>query len=120
MPSIPSELNARYAQIEHGRYKLVYIAPERFDSPRFQQLVRSTRIDLLVIDEAHCISQWGHDFRPHYRTVTRRLPELKHATVLALTATATAAVQKDIAVRWSSRRWSVLWAISIAQICDCR
>ena len=92
-----SELSARYSQIECGRYKLVYIAPERFDSARFQQLVRSTPIDLLVIDEAHCISQWGHDFRPHYRTVTRRLPELKHATVLALTATATAAVQDDIA-----------------------
>jgi ATP-dependent DNA helicase RecQ len=93
----PSELGTRYAQIEHERYKLVYIAPERCDSPRFQQLVRSTHINLLVIDEAHCISQWGHDFRPHYRTVTRRLPELKRATVLALTATATAAVQKDIA-----------------------
>ena len=92
-----SALNARYSQIEHGQYKLVYIAPERFDSARFQQLVRSTRIDLLVIDEAHCISQWGHDFRPHYRTVTRRLPGLKQATVLALTATATAAVQTDIA-----------------------
>ena len=72
-----SALNARYSQIEHGQYKLVYIAPERFDSARFQQLVRSTRIELLVIDEAHCISQWGHDFRPHYRTVTRRLPGLK-------------------------------------------
>jgi ATP-dependent DNA helicase RecQ len=93
----PSELHARYAQIEDGQYKLVYIAPERFDSSRFQQLVRSTPVDLLVIDEAHCISQWGHDFRPHYRTVTRRLPELNHATVLALTATATAAVQDDIA-----------------------
>src|SRR5882724_3490823 len=92
-----SALNARYSQIEHGQYNLVYIAPERFDSARFQQLVRSTPIDLLVIDEAHCISQWGHDFRPHYRTVTRRLPELKQATVLALTATATTAVQNDIA-----------------------
>ncbi len=92
-----SELSVRYAQIEKGQYKLLYVAPERFDSARFQQLVRSTPIDLLVIDEAHCISQWGHDFRPHYRIVTRRLPELKHATVLALTATATAAVQNDIA-----------------------
>ena len=91
-----SEIAARYAQIEQGRYKLVYIAPERFDSPRFQQFVRSASIDLLVIDEAHCISQWGHDFRPHYRTLSHRLPQLKRATVLALTATATPAVQDDI------------------------
>ncbi len=92
----PWELGARYAQIERGQYRLVYIAPERCDSPRFQQFVRSAPIDLLVIDEAHCISQWGHDFRPHYRTLSRRLPELKRATVLALTATATRAVQDDI------------------------
>jgi ATP-dependent DNA helicase RecQ len=89
-------LAARYAQIERGHYKLIYIAPERCDSPRFQQWVRSAPIDLLVIDEAHCISQWGHDFRPHYRTLSRRLPELRRATVLALTATATPAVQGDI------------------------
>jgi ATP-dependent DNA helicase RecQ len=91
-----TELAARYAQIERGRCKLIYIAPERCDSPRFQQWVRSAPIDLLVIDEAHCISQWGHDFRPHYRTLSRRLPELRRATVLALTATATPAVQDDI------------------------
>jgi ATP-dependent DNA helicase RecQ len=91
-----TELAARYAQIERGHCKLIYIAPERCDSPRFQQWVRSAPIDLLVIDEAHCISQWGHDFRPHYRTLSRRLPELKRATVLALTATATQEVQEDI------------------------
>ena len=93
----PSELGARYAQLERGRYKLVYLAPERCDSPRLQQFVRSAPIDLLVIDEAHCISQWGHNFRPHYRSISRRLPELKRATVLALTATATSDVQDDIA-----------------------
>ena len=92
----PSEIGARYRQIERGEYKLVYVAPERCDSLRFQQFVRSASIDLLVIDEAHCISHWGHDFRPHYRTLGRRLPELKHFTVLALTATATPAVQDDI------------------------
>jgi ATP-dependent DNA helicase RecQ len=91
-----TELATRYAQIDRGRYKLLYIAPERCDSPRFQQWVRTAPIDLLVIDEAHCISQWGHDFRPHYRTLSRRLPELRRATVLALTATATPAVQDDI------------------------
>ncbi len=92
----PSEIGARYGDIERGRYNLVYVAPERYDSLRFQQFVRSASIDLLVIDEAHCISHWGHDFRPHYRTLSRRLPQLKRATVLALTATATPAVQNDI------------------------
>jgi ATP-dependent DNA helicase RecQ len=89
-------LGERYADIERGDYKLVYVAPERCDSPRFQEIIKKSRIDLLVIDEAHCISQWGHDFRPHYRTLLERLPELSRATILAVTATATPAVQDDI------------------------
>ncbi len=93
----PAEIGQRYAEIENGRHKLVYVAPERCDSPRFQQLVRQSAISLVVIDEAHCISQWGHDFRPHYRTLLARLPELRRATFLALTATATPEVQNDIA-----------------------
>jgi ATP-dependent DNA helicase RecQ len=93
----PAEVGRRLSDIERGLCKLVYIAPERCDSPRFQQLVRQTEIALVVIDEAHCISQWGHDFRPHYRTLLARLPELKRATFLALTATATPDVQRDIA-----------------------
>lgn len=92
----PAEIGRRFDEIERGLHKLVYVAPERCDSPRFQQLVRQTEIALVVIDEAHCISQWGHDFRPHYRTLLARLPELKRATFLALTATATPEVQKDI------------------------
>ncbi len=91
-----SEIGRRFAEIERGEHKLVYIAPERFDSPRFQQLVRQAEISLVVIDEAHCISQWGHDFRPHYRTLLTRLPELRRATLLAVTATATPEVQNDI------------------------
>jgi ATP-dependent DNA helicase RecQ len=93
----PSEVGQRYADIERGRYNLVYVAPERFDSPRFQQLARGAEISLVVVDEAHCISQWGHDFRPHYRTLLERMPELRSATFLALTATATPEVQNDIA-----------------------
>ncbi|MFN7946851.1 MAG: RecQ family ATP-dependent DNA helicase [Blastocatellia bacterium] len=92
----PAEIGMRYSEIERGEYKLVYVAPERCDSPRFQQFIRQAQIDLFVIDEAHCISQWGHDFRPHYRTMLERLPELRRATVLALTATATPDVQRDI------------------------
>ncbi len=93
----PAEVGRRFGEIESGQHKLVYVAPERFDSPRFQQLVRQTEISLVVIDEAHCISQWGHDFRPHYRTLLTRLPELRRATFLAVTATATLEVQNDIA-----------------------
>lgn len=92
----PSELATRYREIEQGNYQLIYVAPERFDSLRFQRYLRSAPIWLLVIDEAHCISQWGHDFRPHYRTLSHRLPALQRVTVLALTATATPAVQEDI------------------------
>jgi ATP-dependent DNA helicase RecQ len=92
------EIANRFRDMERGRYKLIYVAPERCDSPRFQNFVRQARISLVVIDEAHCISQWGFDFRPHYRSVLRRLPELKQATFLAVTATATPEVQNDIAV----------------------
>src|SRR5262245_5031581 len=92
----PSDVGRRFGDMERGLYKLVYIAPERCDSLRFQQLVRQTEIALVVIDEAHCISHWGHDFRPHYRTMLARLPELRRATFLALTATATPEVQRDI------------------------
>jgi ATP-dependent DNA helicase RecQ len=89
-------IGERYLGIERGDYKLIYVAPERCDSPRFQDLVKKSQVDLLVVDEAHCISQWGHDFRPHYRTLLDRLPELGRATILAVTATATPAVQNDI------------------------
>ena len=96
-----AETSGRYRQMETGDCKLIYVAPERCDSPRFQRFIQSANISLLVIDEAHCISQWGHDFRPHYRTISRRLPELKKATVLAVTATATPEVQTDIAATLS-------------------
>ncbi|HEX4951433.1 MAG TPA: ATP-dependent DNA helicase RecQ, partial [Blastocatellia bacterium] len=92
----PAQVGARFDEIERGEHKLIYIAPERCDSPRFQRFVQTANISLVVIDEAHCISQWGHDFRPHYRNLLTRLPELKKANFLALTATATPEVQNDI------------------------
>ena len=75
---------------------LLFVAPERFSNERFLARLKSLRIDLLVIDEAHCISEWGHNFRPDYLKLARYARELKVGRVLALTATATPTVAKDI------------------------
>lgn len=90
------EVDFRIAGIKSGAYKLVFVAPERFESPRFRNLLESINVSLIVIDEAHCISQWGHDFRPQYRNLSSYLSKLDKATILALTATATPQVQRDI------------------------
>lgn len=79
-----------------GELKLLYVAPERFASERFLQRLRRTRLSLMVIDEAHCISEWGHNFRPDYMKLAGLAGELEVERVLALTATATPAVAADI------------------------
>jgi ATP-dependent DNA helicase RecQ len=76
--------------------KLLYVAPERFSNERFLARLKTLKIDLLVIDEAHCISEWGHNFRPDYLKLARFSRELHVGRVLALTATATPAVAQDI------------------------
>ncbi len=76
--------------------KLLYIAPERFSTPGFMELLHSLDIALIAIDEAHCISQWGHDFRPEYRNMRRLKEEFPDTRLIALTATATPKVQEDI------------------------
>jgi ATP-dependent DNA helicase RecQ len=91
-----AQMSERLRGIQSGEFKLVYAAPERFDSPQFRALINNVSISLLVIDEAHCISQWGHDFRPHYRNINQHIGLMPDATVLALTATATPAVRNDI------------------------
>src|SRR6185369_3817720 len=70
--------------------------PERLKVPGFPEMLARRKPTLIAIDEAHCISQWGHDFRPDYRMLGERLPLLRPAPVIALTATATPAVQEDI------------------------
>ncbi len=79
-----------------GRLDFLFIAPERLSVPGFPELLARRPPALVAVDEAHCISQWGHDFRPDYRLLGRRLPALRPAPVVALTATATPRVQEDI------------------------
>ncbi|MFC7747894.1 DNA helicase RecQ [Lentibacillus kimchii] len=92
-----SEQKTRLADIEAGRYKFVYAAPERFESGRFMAAIKQIPIALVAFDEAHCISEWGHDFRPSYRSIIPNLQQLPNIPVTtALTATATSDVIADI------------------------
>ena len=85
--------------IRAGRLDLIYVAPERFKSPAFVQAVTEARVALFTVDEAHCISQWGHDFRPDYAKLGDVIAALSPERVVALTATATPAVREDICAR---------------------
>ena len=87
---------ARYADIENGKYDLLYVTPERFRKPDFCEIIARRKIVLLAVDEAHCISEWGHDFRPDYTRVGEIRQSLGNPTTIALTATATPDVQADI------------------------
>lgn len=86
----------RLRQVGEGKIKLLYVTPERFRSAEFLELLKSVKISLLAVDEAHCISQWGHDFRPDYSKLGEIRKMLGNPQVLALTATATKTVQADI------------------------
>lgn len=92
----PAEQYARLQALAAGQYPLVYVVPERFRSPRFLEAVRAAKLNLLAVDEAHCISQWGHDFRPDYARLGRFRAMLGMPPTIALTATATEAVREDI------------------------
>ncbi|MGH7603778.1 MAG: RecQ family ATP-dependent DNA helicase [Gemmatimonadaceae bacterium] len=91
-----SQVSDRMARVERGEIKLLYVAPERFDYGRTAERLRKSGVSLLAIDEAHCISQWGHDFRPSYLRVRKVHEELGSPTTIALTATATPDVRADI------------------------
>ncbi|HEY7491231.1 MAG TPA: RecQ family ATP-dependent DNA helicase, partial [Candidatus Tectomicrobia bacterium] len=91
-----SEQQARLQACQAGAYDLLYVAPERFRNARFLQAMAQTRVSLFAVDEAHCISQWGHDFRPDYLRLRQAIEHLGQPQVLALTATATLEVQQDI------------------------
>ena len=92
-----AEANQRIQLAKQGHYKLLYVAPERLDSMEFVDQLIDMKIPMIAIDEAHCISQWGHDFRPSYLHIHRILDYLpEKPLVLALTATATPQVREDI------------------------
>ncbi|WHY78671.1 DNA helicase RecQ [Neobacillus sp. WH10] len=92
-----SEANERIRDAKQGKYKLLYIAPERLESYDFIEDLKNMVIPLVAVDEAHCISQWGHDFRPSYRHIQQMINSLpQRPNVLALTATATPRVRDDI------------------------
>ncbi|QXJ60500.1 DNA helicase RecQ [Enterococcus raffinosus] len=92
-----SEMNDRLRQAARGEIKLLYVAPERLESADFRELLRYVPIELLAVDEAHCISQWGHDFRPSYLKLAETIENFdQQPTIIALTATATPQVAEDI------------------------
>jgi len=91
-----SEVRSVSERLRGGSLKLLYVAPERFNNERFLAQLGETKIALFAVDEAHCISEWGHNFRPDYLKLAARARELGAERVLALTATATPAVVADI------------------------
>ncbi|MGP4059259.1 DNA helicase RecQ [Halobacillus sp. H74] len=91
------EQRQRMRDMQQGSYAFIYVAPERFDAPSFLSALKGMKLSLIAFDEAHCISQWGHDFRPSYRSIVstlQKIPDLP--VIMALTATATQEVIKDI------------------------
>ena len=92
----PEEYQANMGKVRRGEIKLLYVAPETLLTPRLFALLSDLKIDCLTIDEAHCISEWGHDFRPEYRQLAEVRQRFPQAVCLALTATATPRVRADI------------------------
>jgi ATP-dependent DNA helicase RecQ len=91
-----SEARARLRRLHNGEYRLLYVAPERLMLDDWKDNLRSWKVGALAIDEAHCISEWGHDFRPEYRQLAELRSLLPDVPIMALTATATARVRTDI------------------------
>ena len=82
--------------IKNHKTKILYVAPESLTKEEYKEFLRTVKISFYAIDEAHCISEWGHDFRPEYRNIRKIIDDIGDAPVIALTATATPKVQHDI------------------------
>ncbi|MBI3789587.1 MAG: ATP-dependent DNA helicase RecQ, partial [Gemmatimonadetes bacterium] len=106
----PNEVNARWARLERGELRLLYLAPERFEGGRTAERLARAEVRLLAVDEAHCISEWGHDFRPSYRRVRRIRDAIGGPPTIALTATATPEVRADVARQLALRHPAVIVA----------
>jgi ATP-dependent DNA helicase RecQ len=90
------EERAAVRDVKNGHSELIYVTPERIENPEALEAIRKGGVSLLVIDEAHCVSQWGHDFRPAFLRIRQAAERLGNPPILALTATATPEVEKDI------------------------
>src|SRR5215510_7329399 len=101
-------LRSTEEQIASGKYRLVFVAPERLLTPRFLQLVDRLQVRAFAVDEAHCISHWGHDFRPEYRQLVELKTRFPTASLHAYTATATPRVREDIVEQLKLRDPTVL------------
>ncbi len=104
----PHALHETEEQFAAGRYRLLFVAPERLLMPRFLQLAERVNVRAFAIDEAHCISHWGHDFRPEYRRLAEIKSRFPRASVHAYTATATERVRADIAAQLKLKNPAVL------------
>lgn len=91
-----SQVDAVHSDIMSGRTKILYVAPESLTKPENVSFLQEVKISFYAVDEAHCISEWGHDFRPEYRRIREIVDEIGRAPIIALTATATPKVQSDI------------------------
>ncbi len=90
------EREKRYLNVKSGKYKILYVSPERFRKKDFAGVIRGRKVSLLALDEAHCVSQWGNDFRPDYSRIAEFREIIGNPVTIALTATATGDVQRDI------------------------
>ena len=104
----PDEVSHRLGRTVRGDLKLLYVAPERFQSADLQRCLARSRLTMIAVDEAHCVSEWGHDFRPSFRRIASVAQALGSPQMIALTATATPAVRADILKQLGMRRARVI------------